>query len=317
MLDVLSAGIATWDTIFSGIDSDIMEKDGQTAGGYFSASGGDAVNGGIAMARFGVKTAVCACVGNDESAKLIEDDLKQAGVVPCLYRDRNVHTASPVLLLDQDGERHIIRVPDNGNMYFTASMIPEEILNEVRHVHIASANMLRNLDGEPLADLFEKCHQKGITTSLDASYDKNGKWLENIEGALQHCTIFIPSYQEACVYAHSSGIDEIISFFSRWPLKYFGIKLGAEGAVLTDFEHTYRLPTLADGNVVDTTGAGDAFMGGFTASYLLGYDLRSCGLLASAQSAMVLAKTGANKGSGTLEEALEIVRRHGEEVSLA
>ncbi len=311
MYDVLSAGIATWDTIFSGIDADIMEKDGQTAEGYFAASGGDAVNGAVSLAKFGMKTAVCACVGMDESAGLIEEDLRKAGADPYLYHDPDVHTAAPVLLLDEKGERHIIRVPDNGNLFFRADMIPEELLNQCRHLHIASVNMLAKLDGKPLADLFAKCHEKGITTSLDASYDKKGKWLENVEGALHNCDIFIPSFQEASIYAQSKNIDDIIAFFRKWPLKIFGIKLGADGVVLTDFRKVIKLPALADGKVVDTTGAGDAFISAFVAAWLKGYDLASSGLLASGQSAMVLGSIGANKGAGTLEQAAAIVEKHG------
>ena len=45
--DIVCAGIATWDTLFSGIDRDLMSIDGILSKGYTASSGGDAVNAAI------------------------------------------------------------------------------------------------------------------------------------------------------------------------------------------------------------------------------------------------------------------------------
>ena len=124
------------DTLFAGVDKDLMEIDGILAKGYFAASGGDAVNAAISMARLGLKTAICAAIGKDSAALLVKGELEQDGV-DCshLYESADVYTASPVLLIDSEGERHIIRVPDNGNQFFTESMVSDELLENSRHLH--------------------------------------------------------------------------------------------------------------------------------------------------------------------------------------
>ncbi|MBE6123121.1 MAG: carbohydrate kinase family protein [Erysipelotrichaceae bacterium] len=309
--DCVCAGIATWDTLFTGVDRDLMSIDGILAKGYYASSGGDAVNAAVSMARLGLNTAVCASLGKDSAADLVIAELQKAGAdCSYLHQSAHVHTASPVLLVDPEGERHIIRVPDNGNHFFSQDMVGDELLEKARHLHVASANVLKALDGEGLSILFARAHAKGLTTSLDASYDREGNWMKNIEGALQNCDIFIPSMQEASIYAQSNVPQEICAFFSKYPLKVFGIKLGEQGVLVTDFRNTWKMGTLYHEKPVDTTGAGDAFLAGFVAGWLKGYDIPSCAAIGSAQSYSVLGAVGANASAGTWQDAMELLEKN-------
>ena len=307
--DVICAGIATWDTLFTGVDKDLMEIDGILAKGYFASSGGDAVNAAVSMARLGMKTAVCASVGEDSACTLLVNELEEAGVdCSFLHKSPDVRTASPVLLIDNEGERHIIRVPGNGNHSFKEEMVKDELISSARHLHLASANVLKSLDGKPLGRLFERAHAVGLTTSLDTSYDREGNWMKNIEDALHHCDIFIPSMQEAAIYAGTDDPEEICRMFSKYPLQVFGIKLGEKGVLVTDFHETWTLPSLYKGIPVDTTGAGDAFLAGFVSAWLKGYDIPSSAYAGSAQSYSVLGAAGANTSAGTWEDAVKLLR---------
>ncbi len=308
MIDITCAGIATWDTLFTGVELDLMNMDGQTATGYVSSSGGDAVNASITLARLGCSVNLMGCVGDDANANRIEEVVKKEGIHSYLFHHPEANTAAPCILVDTNGERHLLRVPHNGNTYFNRSMIDETVLANSKHLHVASVNMLPSLDGEPLAQLFQKAHQLGMTTSMDASGDHSGQWFEKIKDVIQHCDIFIPSFQEAKMYADSEDLDEIVHFFSKYPLKYFGIKLGKEGVLVTDFKETYILPSLYDGVPVDTTGAGDSFFAGFLAGYIKGYDLRSCALIGSAQAASVMKEVGANLSAGNWQMVLDLIK---------
>jgi ribokinase len=315
--DCVCAGIATWDTLFTGVDRDLMSIDGILAKGYYASSGGDAVNAAVSMARLGIRTAVCASLGTDSAAELIIHELKGAGAdTSYLHQSASVHTAAPAILVDLEGERHIIRVPDNGNHFFTQDMVSDELLEKSRHLHLASANVLKRLDGRPLGVLFARAHEKGLSTSMDASYDREGNWMKNIEDALMNCDIFIPSLQEASIYAGSDNPEEICSFFSRFPLKIFGIKLGEKGVLVTDFQNTWTMGTLYRQKPVDTTGAGDAFLAGFVSAWLRGYDIPSCAAFGSAQSYSVLGAVGANRSAGTWNDAFKLLEENGIEIHL-
>lgn len=309
--DIVCAGIATWDTLFTGVENDLMNIDGILAKGYYASSGGDAVNAAISTSHLGLKTALCASLGKDSAADLVKQELRKAGVdCTYLHQSETVNTASPVILVDPAGERHIIRVPDNGNHFFTQEMVSDELLAQTRHLHFASANVMRSIDGEPLGTLFARAHQAGVSTSLDASYDRGGRWMKNIETALHHCDIFIPSFQEASIYAGSENLDEICAFFAKYPLRVFGVKLGEKGVLATDFKNTWKMGTLYRKKPVDTTGAGDAFLAGFVSAWLKGYDIPSCAAVGSAQSYSVLDAVGANVSAGTWSDALEVLAQN-------
>lgn len=310
--DILCAGLATYDTMLSPIPSDLMSSDGAMAENVVTGSGGDAVNSAISMAKLGVKVCVSACVGDDSFADIIQADLEHAGASAAgLVREKTLATNAPVVLLDASGDRHIIRTAKGGNRFFSAGHISRELLRSARHLHIASINMLPKLDGEPLAELFAQAHELGMTTSMDASFDKEGLWMERIRNVIPNCDIFIPSMQEAAHYAGSDDLDRITEHFAQYNLKYFGVKLGAKGVFVTDFKTKYRMPSLYEGVPVDTTGAGDAFFAGFLASYIKGLDLASCAQLGSAQAASVMRSVGANRSAGTWEDALAFLAQRG------
>lgn len=308
--DVACVGIATWDTLLTGIDNNLMNKDSAIATSFFATSGGDCVNGAINLSRLGLNVCIVANIGDDTSGKLIINELEKANVdTKYLHIDKDSNTASPILIVDEKGDRHIIRIPNSANHHFCLEMIDMESLDNSKHLHFASANVLPMMDGESLGKLFKIAHDKGLTTSLDASYAKDNNHISIISEALYNCDIFIPSLQEASEYAGSENVKDIIDFFSKYPIKVFGIKLGEKGAIITDFKEEYEIPTLFEGKVVDTTGAGDAFIAGFVNGYIRGYDIASCAYLGSAQSASVLSSIGANTSAGTFNEALELIDR--------
>lgn len=311
--DILCAGLATYDTILSPVSASLFESDGAMVDYVYTGSGGDAVNSAISMAKLGIRVCVAACVGEDSFAEIIQADLRRAGAsTEGVVRDKNVFTNSPVVLVTDKGERHIIRTAKGGNRFFSRDHITRELLSEAGHLHIASINMIPMLDGEPLAELFETAHEMGLTTSMDASFDKSGLWMKRIERVLPHCDIFIPSLQEATHYANSNNLEDITEVFSKYSLKYFGVKLGADGVYVTDFKQKHFIPSLYEGIPVDTTGAGDAFFAGFLSGYVKSLDLKSCAILGSAQSASVISSVGANRSAATLAQSMNYLKDHGQ-----
>lgn len=311
-IDVLCAGLATFDIAIGPVPGDIMTRDGAMADFFRTGSGGDAVNTAVSLAKLGVDTALCACVGTDSFADVLCAEVAKAGVdISGAVRDGEVVTNSPVVLVEESGERHILRLAKGGNRRFSEKHVSRDMLARSRHLHIASVNLLPRLDGAPLAGLFAEAKAMGLTTSMDATYDKDGLWLEKIRDALPHCDIFIPSLQEASLYSGSSDLMEIKRFFGGYGLKVFGVKLGGDGVFVTDYRTDIRLPSLYRGQPVDTTGAGDAFCAGFLAGRVKGLNLEQSALLGGAQAAGVIAVKGANAGAGDYAATREIIRKAG------
>ncbi|MBR2068008.1 MAG: carbohydrate kinase family protein, partial [Solobacterium sp.] len=307
--DVLCVGIATMDTIVEGVHKDSFIMDSSVMKDIQMYPGGDALNAAIHFSRLGLSCCLCACMGNDLYQEVLSDLLKKEGVdIQYLMSKNGAHTSSPIILVDVDGERHVLRPSNSANHFLLESDISDEAIKRSKHLHFASANGLKGLKGKDLARLFSRAKEYGLSTSMDATYDVNVKGIEEIEETLNYMDIFIPSLEEAICFSGKKEIEEIVSFFHQYPLKIFGIKLGKEGLYITDFKESYHLDSLYEEEVVDTTGAGDAFYAGFIAAYLKGYDIKSSAYLGLAQSASVLRGLGATSLAFYEQDAKEFIK---------
>ena len=313
--DVIALGGAAFDIPVSPVPRNIMEIGGVNAD-IRMATGGDALNGAISLSSLGMRTALLTYTGTDEFSDAIVERLKEAGVDTSLVvRDKSFRTTMAYLLIEESGERHILG-PGYASVKsgLNRTHVTDEILIRTRHLHYASVNANKFLDGEDVGDVFRRAKALGITTSMDAGFDRDGLWLEKAKYALPYCDIFFPSYSEAVPIAGGrTDVREMAEFFRPYHLQYFGCKLGADGAYLYDYanEREYRQPTLLRGPVVDTTGAGDAFFAGFLTGYLHGWDVDDCLRLASAQSAIIISSIGANVGVRDLSAALDVAKKAG------
>ncbi|WP_053999258.1 carbohydrate kinase family protein [Ahrensia marina] len=147
----------------------------------------------------------------------------------------------------------------------TGAALPDISIAEgtFRHLHIGE---LRSLIEHP--DLVEKARDNGMTISVDCGWDealmKQGSSLQPL---LEKIDVFLPNESE---YAHlvESGLRE-----GAVPLTV--VKCGGDGARALRGGKWISEPTVKT-TVVDATGAGDAFNGGFLSSWLLGKVLDEC-----------------------------------------
>jgi ribokinase len=139
-----------------------------------------------------------------------------------------------------------------------------------RHLHLAlGPRDLRSWRG-----VLEGCRGRGITTSWDFGWHDDlprRRGFTALVGALDW--VFV-NEREARHYARVATLARACT---RWPslTRRTVIKRGARGAILLDGDRVLRAAALR-GTVVDTTGAGDAFNGGFLAALLAGEPLAAC-----------------------------------------
>ncbi len=85
---------------------------------------------------------------------------------------------------------------------------------------------------------------------------------------------------------------------------------GAKGSDVYTRDGRTRIPRVAPNRVVDVTGAGDAYRAGFYAGLAHGYDLKRCGILASAVASFVVEAKGTQTNLPTWSKAIRRARRH-------
>ncbi len=179
------------------------------------------------------------------------------------------------------------------------------LLRGRRHLHISSFYLQRNLRPD-IARIFQKAHELGLTTSLDTGFPSDEDSDGNLAAVWPHVDVFLPNEIEAQLLTGSSTVEEALPKLSAL-VPTAVVKLGGEGALVCHGEEVIRHPTFAV-NVVETTGAGDSFNGGFLHGYLSGWDLGDSLDLGLACGALSTRAAGGTTTQARLEEACEFIR---------
>ncbi|MEP0942916.1 MAG: PfkB family carbohydrate kinase [Rhizobiaceae bacterium] len=157
---------------------------------------------------------------------------------------------------------------------------------DFRHLHIGE---LRSLVEHP--ELVSKARLAGLTISVDCAWDsdlltRGGEMTE----LLSQVDVFLPNEAEFSQLIESGLSEEVI------PLTV--IKCGSDGARALQQGSSVVKPT-AKVSVVDATGAGDAFNGGFLSGWLSGKQIGDCLLEGNRCGAAAVGQTG---GAGGFKE---------------
>jgi sugar/nucleoside kinase (ribokinase family) len=227
--------------------------------------GGQAGNTAAWLTLTGTPTAVAGCVGDDAAGSAAEAALRRAGVETRLSRAPEVGTGTCVVLVAPDGERTMF--PDAGaNDRLAPGALADELVVAGNHLHIAGYALLRKGSREGARAELERAAAAGLTVSVDPSAALlSPAFLELTEGA----GLLLPNAEET---AALTGVDDpeqaALRLAERVPEVV--VKLGEDGALWTDGSQVVRVPAEPVAQVVDSTGAGDAFAAGLIAARLFG-----------------------------------------------
>jgi fructokinase len=140
-------------------------------------------------------------------------------------------------------------------------------VNEFGIVHFGSATGF--LPG-PLQDAYSALLKQALKAGRFISFDSNYRHLlfkDNIDSFVQHswyfleaCDFFKVSDEEALLLTQANSVAEAANIFLQRTNAVFAITLGKEGTLMGYQNQTIQIPSIAI-QPVDTTGAGDAFVG--------------------------------------------------------
>ena len=275
--------------------------------------GGCAANAAIALALLGLPVEVIGRVGADPFGDFLTSQLKQHGIgTHGVSRDPEVGTSATMVLVDPDGERRFVHYI-GANACLQLEDIDQAMIRSASILHVGGSLVLPGLDGEPTALLLQQARSGGVLTFLDTVWDDTGRWMQLLAPCLPHVDYFVPSLAEAQAL---TGLDEprdvARSLLDRG-VQTLVLKMGSAGClVMTAGGETLSTPAFAV-DVVDATGAGDAFAAGFIAGVWLGYSLEQTASLANALGALCVTGVGATGNVSSLPETLafiESAKRH-------
>jgi sugar/nucleoside kinase (ribokinase family) len=272
-------------------------------------TGGCAVNVATALARLEIPVEVIGRVGADPFGDFLLTKLDERGIGrQGVSRDQEVGTSATMVMVDPDGERRFVHYL-GANARLTPEDIDLALVHRAKILHIAGALVLPGLDGEPTAQLLKAAQARGITTFLDTVWDDTGQWMRHLGPALPYLDYFVPSLPEAQALTDLQAPDAVAQALLEHGVGTVALKMGADGCLVAAQDgSTLRVPAY-EVEVVDATGAGDAFAAGFIAGVWHGWPRKKTARFANAVGALCVTGLGATGGVGSLEATLTFMDR--------
>ncbi|MBE2319126.1 hypothetical protein DVA67_024335 [Solirubrobacter sp. CPCC 204708] len=229
-----------------------LAVDSDTPASISLRGGGGGANVAAWLARLGVETTLIGRVGADPLAEVALSGLD--GVRLEVVRDPVRVTGTCIVLVAPGGERTMLPDPGANDALAAEDLPPLE--GDI--LHVSGYALMR--PGSRLAAMtaIERAREAGMRISIDPA---SAAPLANDPIFLQRVApvdLLLPNADEAEVLGPQIDAPEVVT------------KRGAGGATWTDGAQTVTGPAVPVDDVVDTTGAGDAFAAGFLSAWLGG-----------------------------------------------
>ena len=234
---------------------------------FLKKAGGAPTNVAAAISALGGQAELAAKVGADPFGNHLIDVMRAFGVsTKWVIQDPKQFTTFAFVSLMENGER---------DFYFNrgadGQLTEEEInsidLSEYSILHFGSATgFLPGPLKTAYKSLLHKTFEKDIFVSFDPNYrqllfkNDTASFIEQSWYFIKHCHFFKVSDEEALLLTGASTVAEAAKLFSEKTIAVFAITLGKEGTMLGFNNQTTIIESIPV-KPVDTTGAGDAFVG--------------------------------------------------------
>ncbi|MGZ4508771.1 MAG: carbohydrate kinase family protein [Blastococcus sp.] len=227
--------------------------------------GGAAANVAAHLARLGVPVRLAGCVGDDPTGAGLAAELATAGVRLELRTVTGVPTGTVVSLVERDGQRSMLA--DRGA---NLDLAPGDVILPPGggHLYVSGYTLLHPRPRAAGLQALRDAAGAGCTVSVDpasigplAEYGVD-RWLADTAAA----TVLLPNAEEARLLTGCRDAEDAAkALAARYPV--VAVKLGPDGALWASGDVLVHRPALPT-EVVDTTGAGDAFAAGLLAVWL-------------------------------------------------
>jgi sugar/nucleoside kinase (ribokinase family) len=264
-IDLLTAGEAFQDLIFVGLSRLPRSGEELRTPSFTATIGGGALITAVAGARLGLRAAVASALSEQAVRALRQDHVR----VVNLKRPEEAHAVTVALSTKRD--RSFVTF-DGVNQKLEARLPPAIGRVRARHVHLAFAP--RHCGR--WTRIVERLRAGGATTSWDFGWSPALRFRAGFGALLGAADFIFVNEAEAAMYAGARRSATVVRFW-RSRSRNTIIKLGPRGSrwITSDGRADVAMPPPRV-RVVDTTGAGDAFNGGFLAGWLGGQSPREC-----------------------------------------
>ena len=291
-------------------------RGGDTFGEVMLTPGGSAANVAVWASRCGMPTQFVGKIGRDRFGQLAQEDLDREKV-EAHFVETDAHlTGSVAVFVDHTGERSMVS-GHGADFYLLPQELPRADIRRARHLHLTAWSFFVDPPRSAARAAALLARDAGATLSFDpGSFQMIG------EMGVQHfldvtqdlgIDILLPNKEEGGVLTGGlTDPNEIAAALAElYPGALIMLKLDADGALVWQDGIGTHIPS-GTNNLVDATGAGDSFAGGFLSHYLRSGDAVEAARFATRISAWVIEHLGARpEPDARLRTAIRTHGAHG------
>ena len=258
--------------------------------------GGGASNSSVGLSRLGCEARICGVIGSDQWGEKLIENLKNEGVnTDCITIVEDEVSSFSIILSASSGERVILYTPGTNVHLHDANFHKEEAkgVDWVYLNHIQEQNCVIQDD---IVDVLGADDGPRFTWNPGGCQLDRGIDESNNKKLLSHTDALLVNSSEAKKFTKTETKEDALKAFVDAGVSNVFITEGKEGTIASDGTKTFFCPCLSDVEVIDTTGAGDAFGTGITWALLNGLSLPEALKAGTINAASVVSKIGAQAG---------------------
>lgn len=223
-------------------------------------AGGKGANQAVAAKRCGAEVAMIAKIGRDENGKILKEKLEEDNIdVKYVFEDKKEATGMAIIMVNENGNNSIIVVAGS-NMTIDEYEI-ESAVEKIKESNILISQF--ETSEEMTLKAFKRAKELGKVTILNPAPAKKIN-----EELLSVTDIIVPNETEAEVLTGITvetleDANKAGQVFLEKGVKFAVITLGAKGAAVIGKDFCELVPAYKV-NAIDTTAAGDSFIGGLS-----------------------------------------------------
>lgn len=302
MKSILVIGSLNMDLV---VQASRMPLAGETLAGnkFQMIPGGKGANQAVAASRSGADVQMIGCVGQDAFGGVLLQSLEQAGVkTAAINRLGDTSTGTATIIVEENGENRILIVP-GANGLVTPELVNEKlkVINKPGYILLQHEIPL-----DTIHSVIRYAGLHGIPVGLNPApfYPVPAEILARLD-------LLVVNETEASGFTGMTVSGRQSAGAAAEMVRAAGVKLvvvtlGADGALLAAPEGLLYQPAFKV-NAVDTTAAGDTFIGSFTASLIRGSNLQDSLRFASAAAAIAVSRSGAQSSIPTENEVMQFL----------
>jgi 2-dehydro-3-deoxygluconokinase len=276
------------------------EKPLEEADTFTRSFAGDSLNMLVAAARLGTSTGYLTRLGSDPFTAYLLNAWQKEDIDTSHVKQAQGFNAVHFVALLPGGDREFVYYRrGSAPSTMEPSDLDPDYIGAARIMHISGITQAVSATARATAlRAAQIAHERGVPVSYDPNY-RHQLWThddarQGMEELLPYVTYFLPSCPaDTRVLFGTEEPRQVIAQAQARGVKVAAVKCGESGAVIGYGDEVFEAPPHVSGPVVDTTGAGDAFNGGFLHGLLNGMSPRDAATIGSIAAGLKLRGRGA------------------------